>query len=160
MALRLKIFVLLIAFSLPITGFTQMLEKPLPVPVFSLKNNEGKMVSIDDFKGKTILLDFWASWCFPCRIANKSLVKLYSKYQNKNFEIVSVSVDEDEKKWHKAIKKDKLTWPQLIDFSTAEESVAYRWQIKAIPINYLINAKGEIIAVNVDSDFIAKYLNQ
>lgn len=86
-----------------------MLEKPLPVPVFSLKNNEGKMVSIDDFKGKTILLDFWASWCFPCRIANKSLVKLYSKYQNKNFEIVSVSVDEDEKKWHKAIKKDKLT---------------------------------------------------
>lgn len=85
---------------------------------------------------------------------------MYPKYQNKGFEIISVSVDEDLKKWKRAIKKDKMTWPQLIDGKTSEDNIALRWQIHAIPQSFLLNEKGEIVAVNLTISQLEAYLNQ
>src|SRR5262245_33081602 len=76
---------------------------------------KGDTLSLESLKGKVILLDFWASWCGPCRASNKDLVKLYSKFKTKGFEIFSVSLDDNKKNWAKAITKDKMTWLQVND---------------------------------------------
>ena len=126
----------------------QLLQKPVPAPDFLLKDVNGADVSLHDFRGSVVLLDFWASWCLPCRINNKRLIKIYSNLLNRGFIIVSVSVDEDEKKWRKAIRKDRMPWTQLLDARRSPESVAYHWNIISIPASFLINQKGDIVAVN------------
>ena len=138
----------------------QMIEKPFPAPDFTLNDINGKPVSLHSFKGKTVLLDFWASWCAPCRVTNRQYIALYKKYKNKGFEIISLSTDANPKRWKRAVAKDKMTWPQLIDDPDPQKNVAYRWQIRSIPRTFLIDEKGAFIAVNLPLNELDNYLQQ
>ena len=103
-------------------------------------------------RGKVFLLDFWASWCGPCRVSNKQLVKLYAKYKASGFEILGVSLDENLNDWKKAIAKDKITWLQAIDTKGWDALSAAKWQVEAIPNSFLIDKSGKVVAINLEKD--------
>jgi len=115
-------------------------------PEFSLPNQYGDTISLSDFKGKNLLIDFWASWCRTCRVENKNMVKLYKKYSSKGLEFLSISLDGEDKKskenWLKAINKDDLIWDNLIDNS----EIADLYQVIKIPHTVLIDERGMIVA--------------
>ncbi len=113
-----------------------------------LPDVKGDSVSLASLKGKVVLLDFWASWCMPCRAANKKLVKLYDKYKHQGFEIFSVSVDDSKRDWVKAIEKDKITWLQVNDPRNWGAQSAVNWDISVLPTTFLINKKGDVVAID------------
>ena len=113
-----------------------------------LPNVKGDTISLASLKGKVVLLDFWASWCGPCRMANKHLVKLYAEYKPQGFEIFSVSVDDDKQAWAKAILKDKITWLQVIDPRNWGAQSAVNWGISVLPTTFLINKKGDVVMID------------
>lgn len=111
-------------------------------------NPEGKPLKLSDYKGKFVLIDFWASWCGPCREENPNLVKTYQQFKDKGFEIFGVSLDTpgDHLKWINAIKNDQLTWPQVSDLKGWENEAAKIYGIRSIPASFLIDPSGKIIA--------------
>lgn len=113
-----------------------------------LPDVKGDSVALASLKGKVVLLDFWASWCMPCRAANKKLVKIYDKYKAQGFEIYSVSVDDEKRDWVKAIAKDKITWLQVNDPKTWGAQSAVNWNISVLPTTFLINKKGDVVVVD------------
>ena len=113
---------------------------------FSLPSLGGDSIRLSSMKGKVFLLDFWASWCVPCRYSNKQLVKLYSKYKGKGFEILGVSLDEKRNEWKKAVSKDKITWLQINDDGGWNAVSAAKWNINAIPASFLIDKDGNVVA--------------
>src|SRR5688572_27707665 len=113
-----------------------------------LPDIKGDSISLASLKGKVILLDFWASWCLPCRAANKKLVKLYAKYKPHGFEIFSVSVDDEKRDWIKAIEKDKITWLQVNDPQDWGAPSAVNWGISVLPTTFLINKNGDVVAID------------
>jgi thiol-disulfide isomerase/thioredoxin len=119
-----------------------------PRVLIKLPTVKGDSLTLASFKGKVILLDFWASWCGPCRFANRQLVKLYAKYKAKGFEIFSVSLDEDKGDWKKAIAKDKITWLQVNDPRGWNAQTAVNWNISQLPTTYLINKKGDVVSID------------
>lgn len=121
----------------------------------------GDTLRLSSLRGKVVLLDFWASWCGPCRVANRGLSKIYSKFKDKGFEIYSVSLDEKKEDWLKAIKKDKITWLQVIDPGGWETPTARMWRVEALPTSYLIDRDGRLIAMDMegkDLEDALKYL--
>lgn len=120
-----------------------------PAPEFTQENQYGKPVSLENFKGKYVLIDFWASWCGPCREENPNIVKAYEKYKSKNFEIVGVSLDTKRDAWMKAIKDDRLSWVQVSDLKGWKNSVSRIYSVEAVPQNFLIDPNGKIIAKNL-----------
>jgi thiol-disulfide isomerase/thioredoxin len=120
----------------------------------------GDTLRLSGLKGKVILLDFWASWCKPCRESNKDLVKLYNKYKDKGFEIFSVSLDDDHEKWEKAIKKDKITWLQVNEPGGWDAPVAVKWNIFAIPTSYLIDKDGKLFAMDLEGKDLEQAIRQ
>lgn len=113
-----------------------------------LPDVNGDSISLSSLKGKVVLLDFWASWCLPCRAANKKLVKLYAKYKEQGFEIFGVSVDESKAAWKKAISKDKITWMQVNDDGGNMGKTITDWNVTVIPTSFLINKKGDVVAID------------
>lgn len=115
---------------------------------FETETIDGKMVKLSDYvkNNKVVLLDFWASWCAPCINEIPSLKEVYSAYNSKGFEIVSVSVDQELDEWKRAVKEHSLAWPQLIDLQESELSPAYLYSVRAIPSTFLIDSEGKIIA--------------
>jgi peroxiredoxin len=143
---------------------TQLAIKPgKQSPFFSLPDSTGNMVNLESFKGKYVLVDFWASWCKPCREESPFLVDAYSKYKEKGFEILSVSFDEQPafKAWIQAAKKDQYTWTNVIDTAgMSRSSVAKMFNINMIPKNLLLDKNGVIVAVNLRGEGLEKELKQ
>lgn len=114
-------------------------------PEIELPNPEGETVKLSDLRGKYVMIDFWAAWCKPCREENPNVVKLYSEYKDKGFEIYGVSLDRTKEAWVDAIAEDGLTWPQVSDLQYFNSAAAELYQISAIPATYLIDPDGKII---------------
>lgn len=113
-------------------------------------------IKLSSLKGKVVLLDFWASWCKPCRASNKELVKLYPKYKSKGFEILGVSLDEDKNAWKKAIAADKIKWLQVNDAGGFDAKTAQQWDLFAIPTSFLIDKEGTLVAMDLTGKQLEK----
>ncbi|MCS3556555.1 MULTISPECIES: TlpA disulfide reductase family protein [unclassified Sphingobacterium] len=118
-------------------------------PAFIQNDVNGKPINLSDFKGKYVLIDFWASWCGPCRAENPNVVKAYEKFHGKGFEILGVSLDAKRDSWLEAITEDKLNWTHVSDLKRFENSVAKLYGVDAIPQNFLVDPKGKIVAKNL-----------
>jgi thiol-disulfide isomerase/thioredoxin len=129
-------------------------------PEIVLKNMDGKPVSLSSLKGKVVLIDFWASWCGPCRKANKHLVTIYPKLKTKGFEIYSISIDDDKADWRKAVAADKITWLQLNEGGGWNAPVANEWKIDQIPTAYLLDKEGKIIARDLEGKPLERKINE
>lgn len=127
---------------------------------FSLPNEKGEIVQLSSMKGKVFLLDFWASWCSPCRASNKQLVKLYAKYKQHGFEILGVSLDESKNDWKKAISKDKITWLQLNDADGWDSRSALKWNVNGIPASFLVDKNGNVIAIDPERGELEQKLKE
>ncbi|MGP8215142.1 MAG: redoxin family protein [Bacteroidia bacterium] len=123
-----------------------------PAPDFTLPDTEGKDVSLSGYKGKVVLIDFWASWCAPCRASLPGIVRIYDKYKGKNFTILSVSLDKDKDKWLDAIKQFHLTWTQVSDLKYWDSKVVRLYNFDGIPFSVLVDENGNIVAKNLDED--------
>lgn len=116
---------------------------------FSQKDTNGKLVSLSSFKGKYVLVDFWASWCGPCRQENPNVVNAFNSYKDKNFTVLGISLDQDRSRWLQAIKADNLNWTHLSDLQYWNNAVAQLYKIQSIPANMLIDPNGKIIGKNL-----------
>ncbi len=127
------------------------LQPGKPAPDFMQPDTSGKPVHLKDFTGKILLLEFWANWCKPCRAENPNIKAAYAKYQTHGFEVLGISMDKesDKEKWLKAIAEDKLTWPQVSDLKGFGNEAFLLYNVTPILDNYLIDAKGNIVARGV-----------
>ena len=139
---------LLLILIISVSTATAQMKIGDSLPDFELKNEKETTVNLASLKGKMVLIDFWASWCAPCRVANKKLAPLYNQYKNDNFEIVGISLDTNKTKWITAIQKDKLEYEQLIDVKGFDSKSALLFGVEELPNSYLFDASGKLVAIN------------
>lgn len=142
--------------------FIQLLNAQLPVgakaPSIRLPDVAGKVITLDSLKGQWVLVDFWASWCAPCRISNRAIRKHYEDWKSKGVEVIGVSLDEDRGNWIKAIKQDKINWLQVNTAPKWDDPMVINWQFDRIPTSYLIDPTGTVQAVNPDPKRVSQII--
>lgn len=142
-----------------------------PAPTFQAQLQDGTPFTLSDLRGKYVLLDFWGSWCGPCRRANPGIVALYNQYNNKKFTdgdgfvVLNIGVEKDSARWAKAITQDQLNWPyHIMDQSTSLKffngDISTQYGIAEVPTTYLLNPQGQIIGVNMAAEQMARLLDQ
>jgi len=129
-------------------------------PAFAKDDINGKLIQLTDLKGKYVLIDFWASWCTPCRAENPYVIKAYNQFKGKGFEVLGISLDKDKTAWLKAVKDDALPYIQILDEAATGERIADKYAVKAIPQNFLVDPSGKIIARNLRGDDLDKELKK
>lgn len=127
---------------------------------FTQNNTEGKPVTLSSLRGKYVLVDFWASWCAPCREENPTVLKAYQKFKDKNFEIISISLDDKKEPWLKAIEADGLPWIQLSDLKGWKNAVARLYGVTSVPQNLLLDPNGKIVAKNLRGEELQMELDK
>lgn len=130
------------------------------VPDIALPDQRGAVKKLSELRGKVVLIDFWASWCGPCRRSNKDLASLYAKYRDKGFEIYAISLDMSKGDWKDAIAEDKMTWLQVIEASGWEGNISAKWNITQIPTSFLVDQQGKLIAVDPSKSKIESFLKR
>jgi len=133
-----------------------------PAPEISLPDTEGRTVKLSSFRGKYVLVDFWASWCGPCRNENPNVVQAFNQFKNKNFTILGVSLDRPGQKenWIKAIKDDNLTWTHISDLKYWQSEVVSVYQFGGIPFNVLVDPDGKVVAENLRGNALEQKLHE
>ena len=129
-------------------------------PEITLPDTEGNTVKLSSYRGKYVLVDFWASWCGPCRQENPNVVEAFKKYSNKNFTILGVSLDLKKAAWEKAIVADNLNWTHVSDLKQWSSIVVPLYGIEGIPFNVLINPEGKVIAENLRGEALDQKLSE
>lgn len=131
-----------------------------PAPDIALPGPDGKVHKLSDLKGKVVLLDFWASWCGPCRRENPNVVQTYNKYHAKGFDILGVSLDTDAKRWRDAIKQDGLPWHHISDLGGWQSKHAALYSVSSIPTTVLVDKEGRILARNLRGEQLGEKLKE
>jgi peroxiredoxin len=131
-----------------------------PAADFRINDINGNAISLSSYKGKYVLVDFWASWCGPCRAENPNVVKMYNQYHTDQFDILGISLDANKEQWIKAIKTDKLEWTQLSDLKAWDSEIVKEYGFKGIPFNLLLDKEGRIIAKNLRGEALGKKLKE
>lgn len=129
-------------------------------PEITMPDINGKNISLSSFKGKYVLVDFWASWCGPCRNENPAVVAAYQKFKDKNFTILGVSLDDGKEEWQQAVKDDGLAWTQISDLKKWESNIVNLYKFDAIPFNVLVDPNGKIIASSLRGSDLDKKLTE
>ena len=114
-----------------------------PVP-FSVEGLDGKKITLADYKGKVVLLDFWATWCMPCKVEMPNVIRIHKKFNKKGFEIIGISLDNNKTAVEKYIKDNEMIWPQFFDGKGWQNTVAQQYRVRSIPSTYLIDKRGKI----------------
>ncbi len=166
--MRKRIILLIIPLLITCFGFTRQttgLDVGKTAPEIALHDPSGKVLKLSSLKGKYVVLDFWASWCPPCRRSNPGLVRIYKEFNSKNFEngngmaVFSVSLDKEKDQWVDAIKADKLEWQHHVsDLLGWNSSVVYTYHIESIPSNFILDGDGKIVAKNLDETSLRAFL--
>lgn len=131
-----------------------------PAPDFSLSSPDGKTISLSSLKGKYVLVDFWASWCKPCRMENPTVVEAFQQFKDKNFTILGVSLDKSKDEWMKAIAEDHLAWNHVSDLKFWDSPIVTLYGIEGIPFNVLIDPTGKIIAAELRGSALSEKLSE
>lgn len=129
-------------------------------PDFAQARPDGSVLKLSDLRGKVVLIDFWASWCKPCRRENPSVVAAYNKYKDKGFEILGVSLDKDKGRWLQAVEQDGLLWPQVSDLRAWQNAVAQQYGVTSIPFTVLVDQEGKILATKLRGAALERKLEE
>lgn len=129
-------------------------------PEIAIKDVNGKVQKLSNLKGRVVLIDFWASWCGPCRKTMPGLVSLYKQYKSKGFEIYGISIDDNKADWKKAIADDKITWLQVNEPGGWNGVTATAWKLEQIPASFLLDKNGKVIAVDPTTQEIQSRLKK
>ena len=129
-------------------------------PDFEMASVDGKKIKLSQFRGQYVLLDFWASWCAPCRQENPNLVKQYHAFKDKGFTIFGVSLDANKDLWLKAIKDDKLTWTHVSELKQWDSNIVKLYSIEGIPMSFLLDKQGKIIGKNLRAEQLSELLTK
>lgn len=129
-------------------------------PDILLSDQQGKAVSLHALRGKVVLVDFWASWCGPCRKSNRALLPIYRTWKDKGFEIYGVSLDQDPAAWQKAVGDDQISWLQFNEKGGWDTPTANVWKIEYLPTAFLLDRNGKIISVDPSPEELRRYLRQ
>jgi len=152
--------------NVAVQNYIKQIDKLVPVsighkaPDFSIAGIDGKEIKLSDYKGKYVMLDFWASWCVPCRQENPNVVKQYAKFHPMGLNILGISLDQDKSKWQQAINADKLTWSHGSDLKNFEGPTERLYHVEGIPSNFIINPDGVIVAKNIRGTDLEDFLNK